>query len=292
MVVLLPIDASQASLRAAHWVAHYCGDRSALRPLLLNVQRPPLQAWPDSVVGRKALEEALQQQGLAIVEPVRTLLTEAGFEPETLVRLGHPSATILEVAEEHAARLVIMGTRGEGVLGGFALGSVALRIAPAAQCPVVLVKPDAVLPTEWGVRLRVTAPLDGSVESTSAVRRLIELAGLLGSLHVNLVHFQPALTLLEAVLPPHDDVLRSWSDREADEAIATARQLLADAGISHEVHRLAGEPATGIARFAEEHQAELIAMATHGTGRILPAALGSVALKTAHLSRVPVALMR
>ncbi|HYF18757.1 MAG TPA: universal stress protein [Ramlibacter sp.] len=67
--------------------------------------------------------------------------------------------------------------------------------------------------------------------------------------------------------------------------------MLAQAGIAHDIHRLTGDAAPGIAAFAAEHGSEAIAMASHGGG-LLRHAFGSVALRTAHLSEVPVMLMR
>lgn len=64
------------------------------------------------------------------------------------------------------------------------------------------------------------------------------------------------------------------------------------AGIGHEVHILAGEPAEGIAQFAQEHSADFVAMSTRGLGALHHAFLGSVALKVAHLSSIPVAFLR
>jgi len=273
-------------------VAAYCGDRSRIVAALLNVQPPPLKAWPDAGIDRTLLETALREQGTAELEPARALLLQGGFAAESTVRLGHASNTIVEAARELDVGAIVMGTRGHGALGGFALGSVALRVAQGAQCPVVLVKPDARLPAQLGRRLRVVAPLDGSQAATNAVLRIVACADLLGVLQVDVVHFQAPLTFIETVMPPHDDVLRHWSGREADEAMAGARQALAAAGIAHEVHRLTGQPTPGIAQFAKDRAADLIAMSTRGLGTIHHMFVGSVALKTAHLSHVPVAFMR
>lgn len=187
----------------------------------------------------------------------------------------------------------MLGTRGHGVLSGYALGSVALRVGPAARCSVVLVKPQAQLPVHWGEpQLRAMVAVDGSAAAEQALRRLVESADFLGLVHVDLVHVGPALSFAAAILPPHDDVLRSWSGRQAEEALAPARQRLAAAGIAHEVHRLTGEPADSIAQLARQRQADLIVVGSHGKGALRRSALGSVSLRTAHLGHVPVALMR
>jgi nucleotide-binding universal stress UspA family protein len=63
-------------------------------------------------------------------------------------------------------------------------------------------------------------------------------------------------------------------------------------GIAGPVPGRAGAPDTGIAAFAAEHRADLVAMATRGTGAMHHLLLGSTALRTAHVSDVPVALLR
>ncbi|MGV3569161.1 MAG: universal stress protein [Ramlibacter sp.] len=290
--ILLPIDGSEASLHACRLVAGYAGDASALRITLLNVQRPPLRLSPHPVVSDDVLEEGLHEQGESELEAALALLRAAGQSPEPLVRIGAPADTILAVARETAADVVVMGNGRHGPLRGYAVGSVALRVAPAAQCPVVLVRPGARLPAEAGRALRVAAPVDGSPESLRAVQRLAECRGFLGRLHVDLVHFHPGLSLAAAIMPPHDDVLQEWSGREANAALDASLQVLAAAGIPHVVHRLAGAPDVEIAAFAESHGADLIAMGTRGMGAMHHLLLGSVALKTALASNVPLALMR
>jgi nucleotide-binding universal stress UspA family protein len=188
------------------------------------------------------------------------------------------------------ASLLVMGTRGTGMLRGFALGSVALRVALAAPCPVVLVKPDARLPLETREITRVLLPVDGSVVADTAVHHILALRELFGPMHVELVHFEPSLTLIEAIMPPHEDVLRKWCGGQSHQAVAAARKLLDDAAISHEVSLLAGDPATAIAGLATDRGSDLIAMATHGNGALKHATFGSVALKTVILAPVPVLL--
>src|SRR5690606_26757165 len=97
MEVLLPVDRTDASLQAVRFVAS-CGARDRVHPVLLNVQRPPVQAWPHGFdVG--ALTQALHEQGDAQLDAVTGLLTDSAMQPERLVRVGHPADTILEVAQ-------------------------------------------------------------------------------------------------------------------------------------------------------------------------------------------------
>ena len=292
MNILVAIDDSEAALHACRLLAAHAGERAGHEATLVNVQRLPLRLAPQPGLHQSVVEEALRDEGERLLQQARQILAAAGWSAQVLVRLGPPADTLLECLQQRAIDLLVMGSGRQGPLRGYAVGSVALRVAAAAPCPVVLVRAGAKLPAELGRRLRVTAPVDGSAESERAIRRLVACAGVLGELHVDLLHFRPGLTLAGAVLPPHDDVLRQWSGGDGDAVLAQPAQLLARHGISFQVHALAGDADTGIATFAGEHQADLIAMATRGTGAMHHLLLGSTALRTAHVSGVPVALMR
>lgn len=291
MQVLLPVDGSAASARAVALLRALARSRPrTLAPVLLHVYQPWMKALPDPTAEWAELSATERSRAEALLAPYQGQLSDDGFEARAIVRSGAPASTILDVAAECGASLVLMGTRGTGVLRGFALGSVALRVAPAAPCPVFLVKPDARLPSETRPLTRVVLPVDGSVVSDTAVERLVELRHLFGPLHVELVHFEPGLTLLEIIMPPHEDVLRKWYGEQSHRAVAAAQRLLAEAGIAYDVSLLAGEPSPDVAEFAASRSADLIVMATHGTGALHHATFGSVALKTVATAGVPVML--
>jgi nucleotide-binding universal stress UspA family protein len=288
----VPSDGGSASLQAARLLADYRGERTRIVPILLNVQRPVLRAWPGQGLDRAAVEAALREEGMEALQPSHEVLTRAGFAPELVVRLGHAPKVIVDEALARGAGAILMGTRGRGPLGGYALGSVALRVAQSAEHPVVLVRPESRLAARLGSHARIVVPVDGSDEATRAAARIGGCANVLGRLRVDLLHFQQPLTVMEAIVPPHRDALSYWSGREADEAVSRASEALRASGVEHEIHVLAGDPAVGIAQFAHDRAADLVAMSTRGLGALHHAFIGSVALKTAHLSPVPVALMR
>ena len=55
---------------------------------------------------------------------------------------GEPAAMIIQYASEHDVDLVVMSTHGIGAKGGYALGSVALKVLQTAPCPVLLRRID------------------------------------------------------------------------------------------------------------------------------------------------------
>lgn len=292
MNILVAVDGSEAALQACRLVAGYARARPALHIHLINVQRAPLRLSPHPGIEQSVLEEALQQEGHQHLDAARALLPPDAKNIRSVVRIGRPAETLLDEVRSCGAQALVIGSGRRGLLGGYAVGSVALRVAPAASCPVMLVRADARLMAGDGETLRVTAPVDGSVESINAVRRLAECAALLGPMHVDLVHFRAGLTLAGTMLAPREDVIREWGSLETDAALREPARLLESAAIPHTLHRLSGAAETEIAAFAKQHAADLIAMGTRGSGAMHHLFLGSAALRTAHLSEVPVALMR
>ncbi len=292
MHILVAIDGSPAALQACRLAAAHAGDRASIAVTLMNVQRPPLRLLPPAGLPQPMLEQALIEQGQRALDAARAWFDAGWGDVRTVVRIGSPADTLLTEAQALRPSLLLMGGGRPGPVGGYRIGSVALRTAPAAPCPVVLVRADARLPAALGRHLRVTMAVDGSPEALRAVQRLVALAPLLGSLHVDLVHFHPGLTLFEAIAPPHDDVAEQWTGLEHDGALAEAAALLAASGIDHERHRATGSPGADLAAFASRQQADLIALGTRGHGAMHHLVMGSVALSTAHDSDVPVAFLR
>jgi len=287
--LLIPFDASPAALRAVELVAGYGGEPRLLSASVLNVQTRPVSLWPGAGLDPGAIEAALTASGRKLLEPALSRFAAAGISTAAEVRLGQPAEGILH--EAAGCDAVVMGTRGAGALHGFALGSIALRVAHGNGPPVILVKPDDRLPEGFGKRLRVLLAMDGSAPAMRAAERLAAWRGWLGELEVHLAYVQRPLTLLEQILPPHDDVIGQWSTQEGREATQAARELFRRAGIAQHLHLTMGDPALELRTLAAQTSSDLVALGTRGLGAAHHALIGSVALKAAALSGVPVMLV-
>jgi nucleotide-binding universal stress UspA family protein len=286
---VVPFDGSGASRRALDFLAGYRGERERIVPVLLNVQQRPVYFWPEAALASPKIEATLLEEGERELEAGAALLRNAGFAPRSEVRLGFPADEILRVAQETQAAGVVMGTRGRGRFTSLALGSVATRVVHGAHQPTFLVREDARLPAELGRRMRVLVPVDGSEHSNRAVTKLAEWSEWLGIVEVELLYVQEAMTVLETMVPPHDDLLEQWSG--ADRGAGKAREILARAGIAHTLSTEVGEPALIIERRIGVYGAELVFMGTRGRGAAHHAFVGSVALNVVSASPVPVVLV-
>lgn len=61
---------------------------------------------------------------------------------EVEIATGHPAETIVRIAQEKGADLIVMGTHGRTGLQHVLLGSVAEKVVHLASCPVMTVRHD------------------------------------------------------------------------------------------------------------------------------------------------------
>jgi nucleotide-binding universal stress UspA family protein len=142
--------------------------------------------------------------------------------------------------------------------------------------------------------MRILLAVDGSRSSDHAVQALIRQVALLRevpAVDVVFVHLpvRPIGTIHGVALS--SEALEQYYEQDAQEMLAECKRALMNAGIAFKVHLLIGEPADAIARFAQEHHADLIFMGTRGMSTIGNLFLGSTANKVLHLTSVPVVLV-
>jgi nucleotide-binding universal stress UspA family protein len=87
------------------------------------------------------LPELLANIESPFLEPARQRARARGIvEPSAQTLTGDPAASIVEFAREHAADLIVVGSRGRGRLGALLLGSVSQKVATHAPCSVLIVR--------------------------------------------------------------------------------------------------------------------------------------------------------
>ncbi len=67
-------------------------------------------------------------------------MVPSGIEKEAFSETGSPAVVILDFASANDIDLIIMGSRGLGIVKGVLLGSVSQYIVEQAKCPVLVVK--------------------------------------------------------------------------------------------------------------------------------------------------------
>ncbi|HEY1296942.1 MAG TPA: universal stress protein [Chloroflexota bacterium] len=205
----------------------------------------------------------------AYLDDVAALERVFGFEVRTILRMGDPGEAILMLERELDIDLIVMATHGRSGLGRVLLGSVADQVTQASKAPVVLLRPGE----RSTDRLRtILVPIDGTPGGALALSVAVPLARTSDS----------RIVLLHA----------SLSDPRAAETYANrvAAQLLR-AGLHAEGRGWLGLPETSIVASADEIDADLIVMSTHGRRGPLRAILGSVADEVVRKCQRPVLLV-
>ena len=137
---LVPVDGSADALRAlAHALSELRnGPEAQLH--VLNVQPPPIHAWPGKLVSPDLIAEELRHEGEKIVQAAAAAARDAGVRCTCHVRIGLSANEIAACAVEQHRDAIVMGTRGLGRVAGLVLGSVASKVVHLATVPVTLVK--------------------------------------------------------------------------------------------------------------------------------------------------------
>ena len=123
-------DPAHAALDAAIALAQATGDQLVL---VFGFADPALGG--ESADMRTALTELATKRLDEGAERVRA----AGLEVETVIAEQEPAEGLSELATERGARMIVVGSRGEGRIRGLLLGSTPYRLLHVAEVPVLVV---------------------------------------------------------------------------------------------------------------------------------------------------------
>jgi nucleotide-binding universal stress UspA family protein len=219
---------------------------------------------------QKALDEALKISGTYGV-PVKKLL-----------RIGEPSETIVDAAEELNCKLIVVGVRGGNPARTILMGSTAARVIGFSNTDVLAVPLGCELSLE-----RAIVALDGSASSKTVMSRAFALNRTYGL----------ALSFLSvADIPSH---LYGLDAKVAGEMINEARQVL------EPVHKVAekenitsdflvreGKPGEIIVLTAKQKNSGIIIIGSHGRTGMKRLLMGSVAERVIGNAPCPVLVVR
>ena len=137
--VVVPIDGSESALHALG-VAAQRARASGAALHLLNVQLPIASAMVRMFVSQGAIDRYYSEEAERALGPARQMLEKQDLPFQQSVRVGHPHEIIAGYARTASGDEIVMGSRGMGLLGNLALGSVATKVIHAAEVPVTVVK--------------------------------------------------------------------------------------------------------------------------------------------------------
>jgi nucleotide-binding universal stress UspA family protein len=142
--VLLCFDGSEGATRAIRTAAQILSGREAL---VLSVAVLAQDEFPHNPMGEivgklsrlyRQWDEYAAEVAASHAARGAEIATEKGLTARALTATGKPAATILRVASEHRAEVIVLGAQRRGWLSG-ALGSVSERVAREAGRPVLVI---------------------------------------------------------------------------------------------------------------------------------------------------------
>jgi nucleotide-binding universal stress UspA family protein len=250
----------------------------------LDVSRPAYPEMLPEVAEEiyKTLEQSMKEDGERLLKRVESLLPLHAGPTTKELRIGSPAKSILSMAEEQKADLIVMGARGLGPIKERLLGSVSHRILTLAPCATLIVNGPV------KAMKQILLPLEGPIDAEAAVRFL----------RLKPFHETVELTLM-TVLPWTEP---PWPSGAAAAAAAAATEMLEKqteyieavaerlCAIGYKAHGVAllGTPPTMILQQATTLRSDLILMGTRGRQGITRFVLGSVSHAVLHKAPCPV----
>ncbi len=287
--ILLPTDfskhANQALRHAARLATEFDAELVLLHVVSVFEDDPydEAQHFPDMEAFYTQLEDSARARMAKHAPHFENI--ETSFET---LRSISPADEILTFATKSGIDLVVMGTHGRAAISHFLLGSIAEKVVRHAHCPVVTVAHQEDTIYDFPKLQRLLVPIDFSDHSKLAVKHAATLAKKFKAdidfLHVVDQRVHPSYYVMgeASLLQVFPDIVEK-STAKLEEFVG---ELLSQKN-SGQVYIREGNPHTEIVKFAQEHGADMIVMATHGLSGLEKLIIGSTAEKVVRKATCP-----
>ena len=273
-------DSEKAALSVAAKLAHrFDAELRLVRVLsapigIENVHRPPVL---------EITEETLHEERLARLRKLEALGTEVSglgdIRVLTALEDGPVAPTLRDYAKEFNVDLIVMSSHSRGGIKRVTLGSVTDYLIRHTNIAVLVVRPPAsfIGPTREETVSRIVVPLDGSTLAQEILPHVAAL-GLQLNATVSLLRvLTPSTYAQKQILQPG----LPWWDADIAEAeayLADAASFLTEQGVAaNKEVILSDNVADAILDFATRRRADLLAIATRGSGGMSRFVFGTVA---------------
>jgi len=305
--ILVPLDGSARAEKAipvAARIARALGGSV----ILLRVATAPVDTGKYSTTS-EFVEEAVDADLDEVTSYLQNIAGSgelAGIPTEVKTSIGAVAPTILSGAQSYHANLIVMCSHGYTGFQRWVLGSIADKVTYHSPIPVLVLREGGPVPAT-GVHepVHVLAPVDGSTLSEA----VLEPAAYLAAALAQSTSQEGALHLLRVVDLPtsggkfksdaHIDTgLKEQVKHEDETYLATLENRLSEGDLAYlnlsVTSSVEADPdiAEAIVKKAEKNGFDFIAIATHGHGGIQKWAMGSIAARVLHATRLPLLIMR
>jgi nucleotide-binding universal stress UspA family protein len=198
------------------------------------------------------------------------------------------AGAIIDEAGERGVSLIVIGARGNNVVDGIFLGSVSLSVLRRSRTSVLIMR-HKIMEEMKGraydlfcpmILSRVLCPVDFSPFSEWAITLLSNTTGV------------KKVILLHVVSQGERDTEIAERVKKAEGGIEAIRSSLAAQGINVTTIVRTGNPGSEIVNIADEEDASVIWMSSHGTGWFRELLIGSTAYMVSMNAKRPVIIIR
>lgn len=238
--------------------------------------------WPPvPPVETEALDEAIRAEARQHLDAAAARLASPGLSIETTIGTGRPADVVTALAEEQDGDLIVVGSRGHGVIESMLLGSVSAEIVDRSRLPVLVARRRSID--------RVVLGWDGSEGAEQAVGCLLDWGIFTRSeIHVvsvadlRLPTWTDSSTMGEEAAAAAFERAAEPSRQQHEQMAHEMSKRLTRAGLTSEAHLRDGDPGYELVRAAETFEADLIVVGTRGRTGLARLLLGSVARNVLH----------
>jgi nucleotide-binding universal stress UspA family protein len=281
--VLFPTDFSEYAKKTLDCIAGFPGARDVILFHVVEGARSPRGGGEIGDTFYRTGENFLKEekrylenlsQNLRVTTAVKTSSDTAG--------------AIIETSEESGVSLIVVGARGNSRVEGILLGSVSMAVLRRSRTNVLIMRYKIIEEMKAKtykmfcpmILFRVLCPVDFSLYSD----RSIALAGATPGIG--------EVILLHVVSQGETEAEIEDAVQKAKVQIEAIRSSLAAQGIEVRTIVRTGNPTFEITRIADEEDASVIWMSSHGKGWFRELLLGSTAYTVAMNAKRPVIIIR
>jgi nucleotide-binding universal stress UspA family protein len=288
--ILVPLDGSELAESVLPYAEQIAGGTGSELVLLTSVYLS--SAWEESPMREDLGKETVAAQ--AYLESKRDQLKSRGLSVRTVMAYQPEAESILNAAADEDADLIAMSTHGLSGISRWIFGSVADKVLHATHRPLLLVRAREAEERSPARIDSIVVPLDGSELSLSVLPYVEEVAEALGA----------SLVLVHAVQPldiyPGSEMTPTRVGTILDDLLAHGQSFLTRVAQEIEARGKVkvrsvvniGVPVNEIVRIAQEVNAGLIGIATHGRSGIGRWMMGSVADAVVRRTNLPCLVIR
>lgn len=289
--IVVPVDFSETSIKALDYAVALAKEFDARIHLVHVLEFPAIfnnASNPSYVLWNKEAKRLATERLAELIGAKVNKSIQADYE----VRFGRAFQTIDDAAREQKADLIVIGTHGFTGLKHLLLGSTAERVLRHAPCSVLTVCSQHSRSAKSVVHpKKIFVPTDFSEPGDAALQAALSLAqqypARLHLLHVVPVHY---------AVGDYDQIdfqmLETEEKEVAEKELSALSKALAAKKIAVKAEIRHGRPATEITNAAEELDADLIVISTHGRTGWQRAFLGSTTEEVVRHSSLPVLVVR